>query len=284
MMGSNGCERGWGERVERPNWAPGDIDLERPSIARVYDHWLGGAHNFAADRAVAEEVLRTMPELRAVVLGHRAFLRRVVRHLLGRGVRQFLDLGSGIPTVGNVHEIAQAADPGARVVYVDLDPVAVAHSRSLLEGDGHVGVLQADVRDPLGVLSSPEVGKQLDFDEPVAVLMISLLHFVADEEDPWGVVGGYRDRLAPGSFLAISHAGYEGEEEPESYREARRIYDRDVTPMTLRGRAGLTRLFEGFDLVEPGVVRVPDWHPESRDGDGEFAGRFPGFAAVGRKA
>ncbi|HEX7302198.1 SAM-dependent methyltransferase [Lentzea sp.] len=270
--------------MERPNWAPGDVDLERPSIARVYDYWLGGAHNFAVDRAVAERTLEAMPDLRGVVLHHRAFLRRVVRHLLRRGVRQFLDLGSGIPTVGNVHEIAQHADPGARVVYVDVDPVAVAHSRSLLSGNGRVGVLQADVRDFGGVLGSPEVSELLDFDEPVAVLMIALLHFVSDEEDPRGVVAGYRDHLAPGSFLAVSHAGYDGDEESAASREARKIYDDDVTPMTLRGRAELTRLFDGFSLVEPGVVRVPAWRPESPDDVPEPDGRFPGFAALGRKA
>ncbi|MDX3657483.1 SAM-dependent methyltransferase [Streptomyces sp. ID05-26A] len=271
--------------MERPNWAPGDIDLERPSVARVYDYWLGGAHNFAADRATAQKMLETMPELRNVVLNHRAFLRRAVRHLLSRGVRQFLDLGSGIPTVGNVHEIAQAADPEARIVYVDLDPVAVAHSRSLLGGNSRVGVLQADVRDAVGVLASPEVTKHLDLDEPVGVLMIALLHFVSDEDDPWGIIGRYRDRMAPGSFLAISQAGYdEGDVESTASVEARRIYDRQVTQSTFRNRAEFTRLFDGFTLVEPGVVRVPAWHPEAPADVEESGKRFPGFAALGRKA
>ncbi|SMD07379.1 SAM-dependent methyltransferase [Lentzea albidocapillata] len=270
--------------MERPNWAPGDIDLERPSVARVYDYWLGGAHNFAADRAVAQKTLETMPELRGVVLNHRAFLRRAVRYLLSHGVRQFLDLGSGIPTVGNVHEIAQAADPEARVVYVDIDPVAVAHSRSLLGGNGHVSVLHADIRDWEGVLASDEVDKQLDFDEPVAVLMIALLHFVPDEEDPWGVVGGYRDRLSSGSFLAISHAGYEADEETEASRQARKIYDRDVTRMRFRDPTEISRFFGGFALVEPGVVRVPAWRPESPSDVEESGKRFPGFGAIGRKA
>ena len=134
MMGER-ADTNRGEHVERPNWAPGDIDLERPSVARVWDYLLGGAHNFAADREVAQKTLEMMPEVRTGALQHRAFLRRAVRYLLGRGVRQFLDLGSGIPTVGNVHEIAQAVQPAAKVVYVDLDPVAVAHSRSLLDGN-----------------------------------------------------------------------------------------------------------------------------------------------------
>ncbi|ANZ42779.1 hypothetical protein BBK82_15935 [Lentzea guizhouensis] len=270
--------------MERPNWAPGDIDLERPSVARVYDYWLGGAHNFAADRAVGQKALDFMPELREVILNHRAFLRRVVRHLLDQGVRQFLDLGSGIPTVGNVHEIAQSADPDAKVVYVDVDPVAVAHSRSLLNGNGRVTVLQADVRDPAAVLTSPEATGLLDFDEPIAVLMIALLHFVSDDEDPAGIIGGYRDRLAPGSFLAMSHAGWEADEETGSYRAVRTMYDRNVTPMTYRNKAEITQLFEGFELVDPGVVRLPAWHPESPDDLDGTGVPLPAFAALGRKA
>ena len=284
MMCWNGSERGWGGRVERPNWAPGDIDLERPSVARVYDYWLGGAHNFAADRAVAEKTLEYLPELRNIVLNHRAFLRRAVRYLLSQGIRQFLDLGSGIPTVGNVHEIAQSADPAAKVVYVDMDPVAVAHSRSLLSGNDQVSVLQADVRDPAAVLASPEVNEQLDFDEPVGVLMIALLHFVSDDEDPVGIIRGYSDPLAPGSFLAVSHAGYEADEETGSYRAARSNYDRNVTQMTYRNRAEFTRLFDDFELVEPGVARLPAWRPESPDDLDASGSLFPGFGAVGRKA
>ncbi|GAA3637140.1 S-adenosyl methyltransferase [Lentzea atacamensis] len=269
--------------MERPNWAPGDIDLERPSVARVYDYWLGGAHNFAADRAVGQKALEFMPELRNVILNHRSFLRRSVRYLLGQGVRQFLDLGSGIPTVGNVHEIAQAADPATKIVYVDIDPVAVAHSRSLLTGNDRVNVLQADVRDPAAVLASPEVNGLLDFDEPIAVLMIALLHFVSDEEKPAVIIGGYRDRLAPGSFIAVSHAGYEADEETGSYRAARAMYDRSVTQMTYRNKAEFSRLLDGFELVEPGVVRLPAWHPESPDDLDEFERPFPAFGAVGRK-
>lgn len=284
MMGGNGSERGWGEQVERPHWAPGDIDLERPSVARIWDYLLGGAHNFAADRLVAQKTIEVMPEVRSGALQHRAFLRRAVRYLLGQGVRQFLDLGSGIPTVGNVHEIAQAVDPAASTVYVDLDSVAVAHGRSLLTGNERVRVLQQDVRDPAVVLASPEVRELLDFDEPIAVLMIALLHFVSDDEDPLGIIAGYRDRLAPGSFLAMSHAGYEvGEETPE-LRAARGVYEQNVVRTTLRNSAEFTKLFDGFDLVAPGVVRLPEWRPESPDDLDPPVRAFPGFCAVGRKA
>lgn len=269
--------------MERPSWAPEDIDLERPSVARVYDYWLGGAHNFAADRAVGKKALETMPELRGIIFSHRALLHRVVRNLLGLGVRQFLDLGSGIPTVGNVHEIAQSADPTAKVVYVDIDPVAVVHSRSLLVGNDRVHVLQADVRDAATVLGSTEVRSLLDFKEPIAVLMIALLHFVSDSEDPKAILATYRDVLSGGSFLALSHAAYEDGEESQSGRQARMLYDRSVTQMTFRNRAEFSALFEGLELIEPGVVRSPLWRPESPDDIDDQSHLVPVLAGVGRK-
>ncbi|WP_433266391.1 SAM-dependent methyltransferase [Actinosynnema sp. CS-041913] len=271
------------DSVERPNWAPGDIDLARPSIARVYDYWLGGAHNFAVDRVVADKVLADVPVLRSVILNHRAFLRRAVRYLLSQGIRQFLDLGSGIPTVGNVHEIAQAVDPTSKIVYVDIDPVAVAHSRAILTGNTLVNVLQADVRDARGVLKAPEVQNLLDFDRPIAVLMIALLHFVSDEEDPHGIVGAYRDALPPGSHLALSHAGYEEGDWDPAWDEAKGVYNRGVSEMTYRRKQDVEALFEGFRLVEPGVARLPLWRPESPDDLDENSSRFLGFGAMGRK-
>ncbi|GLZ33305.1 hypothetical protein Lesp02_54930 [Lentzea sp. NBRC 105346] len=270
--------------MERPNWAPGDIDLERPSVARVYDYWLGGAHNFAADRAVAQRALDTMPDLRRVIVSHRAFLRRAVRFLLEQGVRQFLDLGSGIPTVGNVHEIAQDGDPDSKVVYVDIDPVAVAHSRSLLLGNDRVSVLQADVRDGAYVMKSPEVTDLFDLERPVGVLMIALLHFVPDSDDPLGILATYLDALPSGSYLAISHAGYEEGEDGEGWTATRNMYDRNVTPMTYRNREQFTRLFAGLELVDPGVVRLPLWRPESLEDVDDTGAPFPVFGAVGRKA
>ncbi|WP_308258184.1 SAM-dependent methyltransferase [Saccharothrix obliqua] len=269
--------------MERPVWAPGDIDLSRPSIARVYDYWLGGAHNFAVDRAVGDKVIADVPVLRSVILNHRAFLRRAVRYLLAHGIRQFLDLGSGIPTVGNVHEIAQSVDPTARVVYVDIDPVAVAHSRAILTGNELVGVLQTDVRDARAVLDSPEVRDMLDFDQPIAVLMVALLHFVPDAEDPAGVVAAYRDVIPAGSFLAVSHAGHEDGEWDPAWDDAKGLYNRGVSPITYRDRSSVESLFKGFDLVAPGVARLPLWHPESPDDLGDDATHFIGYAAVGRK-
>ncbi|PRY32698.1 SAM-dependent methyltransferase [Umezawaea tangerina] len=269
--------------AERPKWVPGDIDLERPSVARVYDYWLGGAHNFAADRAVANRTLEAMPELRRVILTNRTLLRRMVRHLLRLGVRQFLDLGSGIPTAGNVHEIAHAVDPTARVVYVDMDPVAIAHGKSLLADLPNVVALQADIRDPASVLGDPEVRSVLDLDQPVAVLMIAVLHFVPDADHPCGIIADYLDALVPGSYLGVSHSGGEQGEESAAVAEARRRYSEQVAPMVHRTRAELISLLGGLELVEPGVVRLPHWRPDSPDDVDESADRFPGFAALGRK-
>ncbi|KAA2260125.1 hypothetical protein F0L68_20585 [Solihabitans fulvus] len=269
--------------MERPNWAPGDIDVERASVARVYDYWLGGAHNFAADRAAARQALEAMPELKSVILTNRAFLRRAVRYLASVGIRQFLDLGSGIPTVGNVHEVAGQVDPTTRVVYVDIDPVAVAHGRAILAEDPNVTMVRADVRDTASVLESAEIRKLFDPTEPVAVLMIALLHFMPDETDPYGMVATYRDSMPSGSYLAVSHAGFESGEEPFGWRRARDLYERQVTPMTNRTGAEFARFFEGFDLVEPGQVRIPLWRPDSPDDVEETAARYPGFGAVGRK-
>jgi len=272
------------DSVERPTWAPGDIDLSRPSIARVYDYWLGGAHNFAVDRAVADKTLADAPVIKEVVLNHRAFLRRAVRYLLDQGVRQFLDLGSGIPTVGNVHEIAQATDPAARVVYVDVDPVAVAHSRAILTGNDLVTVLQRDVRNAESVLGAPEVRGLLDFDRPIGVLMVALLHFVPDDEDPQGIVAAYRDAIPAGSHLAVSHVGYEEGDWDPAWDRATGTYNRGVTQLVWRRGHEVEALFKGFDLVEPGVTRLPLWHPESPDDVGEDAARFVSFGAVGRKS
>ena len=274
-----GCHDG---RVARPDWAPNEIDLERPSIARVYDYWLGGAHNFAADRALANQAVGIMPSLKSAIMTNRTARRRNARFLAGAGVRQFLDLGSGIPTVGNVHEVARQAAPESRVVYVDLDPVAVAHSRALLSGDPLVTVLQADIRYPAAVLDSPEVRAQLNLDEPVAVLMVALLHFVPDSENPAGIIAGYRDRMVPGSYLALSQLGTEPGEEPEGWQRYRDLYAASVTPLSSRRRTEVEAFFDGYELVAPGVARMPLWHPESPDDLEPDADRFPGFAGVGR--
>lgn len=260
---------------------PADQDYDRPSAARVYDYYLGGSHNFAVDREMARRAIAMWPELPQIMQANRAFLRRAVEHLVAQGVTQFLDIGSGIPTVGNVHEVAQAAQPDARVVYVDIDAVAVAHSREILAGDQRTSVVQADFLDVDAVLGSPEVRAQLDLSRPVGVLLVALLHFVPREADPAAVIGRYRDALAPGSHLVVSHATQEGQPDRADGHQA--LYRRTGTPMTMRSRSEIAALFDGFELVEPGLVFLPQWRPDPGTPPEEHPERFTGLAAVGRK-
>jgi hypothetical protein len=257
------------------------IDLDRPSAARVYDFYLGGFHNFAADREMGRQAVQMWPELPEIMKANRGFLRRAVEFLVGTGVRQFLDLGSGIPTVGNVHQVAQRAAPDARVVYVDNDPVAVEHSRAILAGDGQTAVVRADLREPDTVLADPEVRRLLDSGEPVAVLMVAVLHFVPDEADPAGLVARFRDAAPAGSYLALSHATV-GDQAGRA-AEHRSLYQRTATPMTMRTRDQVVRLFDGFELVEPGLVYLPEWRPDPGAGAVERPERMAGLAGVGRK-
>ena len=248
--------------MQRPDWAPETIDIERPSVARMYDYYLGGSHNFAADRAAARAMVAAVPEAPLMAQANRAFMRRVVHTLAEAGIRQFLDIGSGIPTVGNVHEIAQKVTPDARVVYVDVDPVAVAHSQEILSGDPRTTVVQEDLRNPERILAHPEVNRMLDFTEPVAVLVVAVLHFVPESDRPAELLRTLREALAPGSYLVLSQASDEGRGEDER-AEAERVYQRTDSPLWIRSRAGLAALFDGFELVEPGVVWVPQWRPDS---------------------
>jgi S-adenosyl methyltransferase len=269
--------------MSRPDWAPSDIDIEMPSVARIYDYNLGGSHNFAIDRAVAKKINEAMPDLPAANRANRSFLRRVVRFLAGAGIRQYLDLGSGIPTVGNVHEIARAEAPESRVVYVDVDAVAAAHSRAILAGEDGIGVVQADLRDPAAILSHPEVLRHIDFTQPVGLLVVAVLHFVLDEDDPCAILASYRDALAPGSYLAMSHATGEGTAGDQAQAVAR-VSSRAAIQTRLRDRSQVSQMFSGFRLMEPGLVYTPQWRPEAPDDQDEFAGepqRSATLAAVG---
>jgi SAM-dependent methyltransferase len=231
----------------------------------MYDYFLGGGHNFAADREAAEQVKRHIPA-EYFALTNRAFLRRVVRYLvLQRGIRQFLDLGSGIPTVGNVHEVAQSASSDCRIVYVDNEPVAVAHAELMLENNELATVIQADLREPATVLNEPDTGRLIDLQQPLAVLMCAVLHFVDDDDDPGKIVAEYRDALCPGSHLAMSHAT--DDNYPDELARAVDIYKNTATPATLRSRDQILRLFDGFTLVPPGLVFTPLWRPETSDDD-----------------
>jgi hypothetical protein len=271
--------------LERPSWAPDEVNLDRPSVARVYDYYLGGSHNFAADRAFAEQVLQHMPELTVVSRSNRAFLRRAVRYLCQAGIRQFIDLGSGIPTVGNVHEVAHAVDESIRVAYVDNDPVAVAHSRAILADTPNTIVVNADLRKPADVLADASLRKLITFTEPIAVLLVSVLHFLSDDEEPANIVAGYLAPTVPGSYVVISSAGrdHEFNEREDRVLEA---YRRSPNPVYIRTRDEIEVYFDGLALVEPGLVPPDQWRPEAGDEDLILAaseGRARMYAAVGRK-
>ncbi|NEA80162.1 SAM-dependent methyltransferase [Actinospica acidiphila] len=270
--------------MERPAWAPRSIDITVPSVSRMYDYYLGGSHNFEVDREAARKAMEFMPGLPKVMQANRAFMRRAVRFAVSEGVTQFLDIGSGIPTFGNVHEVAQAADPEARVMYVDRDPVAVAHSKVVLEGNGHADVLAADLRKPQEILGSDEVGRLIDLNRPVALLLVAILHFVEEADDPYGAVAELRGALAPGSMLVLTHATYEGIPLPPERAEGAVDVYRDMrNPLIMRTRDEIARFFEGYDMVEPGLVPMPRWRPDTAPED-EDPYAFSGLAGVGRTA
>jgi hypothetical protein len=262
---------------DRPSWAPESIDLDRPNAARIYDYLLGGAANFEQDRVFAEKLLEVMPLARSAARLNRAFLRRAVRYCADSGIRQFVDVGSGIPTAGNVHEIAQAADPSARVLYVDNEPVAVTHSELLLKDNPNTDAVLGDLTDPGPVLASPLI----DFSQPVAVLMVAVLHFIPDSAAPHDAVARYVSAMAPGSLLVLSH----GVENPslEGRDEVDRLYQESSNPGVRRTPDDITRFFEGLDFVEPGLVWTPEWRPESPADVGEHPEASLIFAGVGRK-
>lgn len=257
--------------------------MTRASAARMYDYNLGGTHNFAIDRQVADRVTQAMPDFPKLQRANRAFLRRAVTCLVKAGIRQFLDLGSGIPTVGNVHEIAQRAAPESRVVYVDIDPVAVIHSDAILMGNDRAAAIQADVRNPAGILTNATVQSMIDFSQPVAVLMVTVLHFVSDEDNPLEIVRTFRNAMCPGSYLVISHGTTEGGTGGEIRAGVRAGRDNRVD-VTMRGRAEVIRMFEGFDILEPGVVFTPQWRPDSPNDElNDQPDRAAVYAAVGVK-
>lgn len=261
---------------------PVGVDPTQPSVARVYDYYLGGSHNFESDRVFAQRVLAQLPDMAMVAQENRAFLRRAVAHLCALGIDQFLDLGSGIPTVGNVHEIVLATNPDAAVIYVDHDPVAVTHSRELLKDVPGADVIGGDLRDVRAILDHPLVRERIDLTRPLAVLLVSVLHFVSDDDDPADVVARYLAAAAPGSHVVISHASEEGRPDASG---AQAVYNQGRSPNRMRMRTGaeVTALFGGLPLLEPGVVRIPLWRPESPDDVRPGADRYPGVAGLARK-
>jgi hypothetical protein len=247
---------------------PIGVDTSKPSIARVYDYFLGGKDNFAADREVAEMAKRMDPEGADGALVNRAFLRRAVRYLAAEaGIGQFLDIGSGLPTQGNVHEVAHDVDPEARVIYVDNDPMALAHGRAILADAHTTKVVEGDLREPEEILGHPVVRGLIDFDRPVGLLLFSILHHLHDHEDPAGVTARLAAALPPGSHVAISHFANPGDRHPRVSEHVTRfeeMFNRGMGTGRWRTRDEILAYFGDLELVEPGLVPLPDWHPQGR--------------------
>lgn len=246
-----------------PGWVPPGIDTSKANVARVYDYWIGGDHNFQADRDLARTIIALTPHFRAVARANRAFLGRAVRFLAGQaGIRQFLDIGSGIPTENNVHQVAQDTAPGSRVVYVDHDDVAVAHSRLILQDNPDATIIQADLREPAKILGDPETQLLLDFTQPVALFLVAVLHFIPDDDQAERIVATLRDALAPGSYLVICHACRD--EQPSLASSFETVYNsRATAQVRFRTRDEITRLCDGFTLIDPGLVWIPEWRPDA---------------------
>ncbi|MFN2216995.1 MAG: SAM-dependent methyltransferase [Anaerolineae bacterium] len=243
-------------------WGRDEVPLDKPSSARIYDYLLGGYHNFEADRAICNMMLEICPHMRMNAVVNRAFLRRVVNCMLEQGIDQLLDLGSGIPTVGNVHEIARAVKPEARVVYVDIDPVAVNHGRAMLADDALATIIRADVRDAEAIVAHPEVRELLDFERPLGILLVAILHFVDDNEEAYQSVRTFADSLAPGSYMAVSHTA--AEVEIPGIDKLTEMFGKASTTVS-RSRDQVMRFFEGFELLAPGLVFTPLWRPAGPD-------------------
>jgi hypothetical protein len=257
--------------------APPGVDPSTPSPARMYDYVLGGTHNFLADRQAAERVRAQSPDLEDAAWVNRAFHQRAARWMAGQqGIRQFIDIGSGLPTLGNTHDVVQQVAPVARVVYVDIDPMVSAYASELLADDGTTAVVTADLRDPGRVLADPGLRALIDFDEPAGLLLTAVLHFVADSSDPWGLVARYLAALAPGSYLALSHGTFQGLP-PGLVQTSQDVYAKAAQSMHLRSREEIGRFFTGLEVVppyqgaEPGVTYLGMWgaeDPELADSDG----------------
>jgi S-adenosyl methyltransferase len=257
------------------------IDTSVAHVARVYDYWLGGKDNFAADRRAGEQAISAYPDIVYSVRANRAFLSRTVRYLAkGAGIRQFLDIGTGIPTANNTHEVAQSAAPGSNVVYVDNDPVVLTHARALLVSDarGHTNYIDADLRDTGRILA--EAALTLDFSQPVAIMLMAILQHIDDAEDPYAIVDTLVGAVPPGSYLAISHPAADIETEAMA-QMAERLNKLMAEKVTFRTRPQVARFFAGLELVEPGMVRVQEWRPDT-----EIEAKSPAalWGGVGRKA
>jgi S-adenosyl methyltransferase len=270
----------WHSECDKFGGIPAQIDTSVPHVARVYDYWLGGTNHFAVDRETGDEAIRAYPAMRTSVLANRAFLSRAVRYLAEEaGIRQFLDVGTGLPSANNTHEVAQAVAPESRIVYVDNDPIVLAHARALLTSDprGATGYLDADARDTGKILAA--AAGLLDFSEPVAVMLIAILQLMTDEDDPYRLVAELTAALPSGSYLVVTHvAGDMGQLTPGALEAARRLSELLPQRVNPRSQAQVTKFFDKLELIEPGVVPVQQWRPVSDEEAAAWASLWGGVA------
>jgi trans-aconitate methyltransferase len=271
------------------NWssesqAPPELETNLPQSARVWNYWLGGKDNFPADRQVGDQVREAFPGIVEVARAGRGFLARAVGYLTGEaGVRQFLDVGTGIPTANNTHEVAQRTAPDSRIVYVDNDPIVLAHARALLTStpQGATAYVDADLRDPTKILDDPELRNTLDFSQPVALMLVAVLHFILDEDDPYGIVARLVEALPPGSFLVVAQATYDPLP-PHTVAALEAANARGNPKSRPRSRAEFARFFVGLDILPPGIVSVAEWRAEGESQPRPSFADISGYAAVGR--
>ena len=274
-------DSGWWTSAD-PEWVAPEINTAVAHPARVYDYWLGGKDNFAADRALGDAIMDAVPTIQTMARANRAFLGRVVRYLAGEaGIRQFLDIGTGIPAVGNTHEVAQGIAPDARVLYVDNDPIVLAHARALMTSHpaGTTAFIQADLREPQAILTDPALAATLDLRRPVALMLVAVLMYFRDEEDPRGMVAALVDALPSGSYVVVTHPT--ADFDPEAMAGAVAAADHGGVTLVPRSREETAAFFTGLDLVEPGVVPVLAWRPDAGSRADPHSAYY--YAGVGRK-
>jgi S-adenosyl methyltransferase len=266
-----------------PGFSAAEIDTSKPHPARMYDAYLGGKDNYAADREAVRQILRTFPEVRGMARANRAFMQRAVRFLVGEaGIRQIIDIGTGIPTAGNVHEVAAEVADGVRVAYVDNDPIVHAHANALLTGSGSTSIVLADLRDPASILDDPRLRQLIDFGQPVGLLLVAIMHFITDADEPARIIATLREALPEGSYLVLSH-GTTDFHPTDVSSQASSLYDHATAPLVLRGFQQVSSFFEGFRLVEPGLVQAPLWRPEGKPPRPRDLAKIGMYAGVGRR-
>jgi hypothetical protein len=267
-----------------PGFMLSEIDTTTPHPARMYNAYLGGKDCYPADREAAQAVLRAFPEVRAIARANRAFMQRAVKFLAGEaGVGQIIDIGTGIPSAGNVHQVAAEIAPGTRVAYVDNDPIVNVHANALLTGTGTTAIVLADLRDPGAIINHPKVTALIDFTQPVALMLVAIMHFITDREDPAQIIATLRDALPPGSYLVLSH-GTADFHPPGTASEAAAKYDSAAAPLLLRSHAEVAAFFDGFEPVSPGLVQAPLWRPDGRRPRPKDLAKIGIYAGIGRKS